>query len=279
MQDNEAIETAEAAETAGSNPRKVDKRFPVIELFGPVIQGEGSQAGQQTLFIRFGGCDFRCTKCDSMHAVEPKAVKKHATYMTAEEIAKWCHEEQRKTGVIWVTFSGGNPAMHDLTMLVALLKTMHFCINVETQGSLWQPWFNYANQLTISPKSPGMGEEFNPQKLARILSLTTEYLPVCIKVVVFSPRDFEFALMVEDLCRDFPHRFTYYLSVGNPHPPVLNEDLDLVDAEGVGPQTLKLLLLDDYRIMSEEVLEDPRLKAWRFLPQLHVLTYGNESKR
>lgn len=39
------------------------RTFPVIECFGPTIQGEGALAGLPTLFVRFGGCDFRCSWC------------------------------------------------------------------------------------------------------------------------------------------------------------------------------------------------------------------------
>jgi len=36
------------------------KMYPIIEIFGNTIQGEGALIGQQTAFVRFGGCDYRC---------------------------------------------------------------------------------------------------------------------------------------------------------------------------------------------------------------------------
>ena len=36
------------------------KLIPVVEIFGPTIQGEGAEAGVPTHFVRVGGCDFRC---------------------------------------------------------------------------------------------------------------------------------------------------------------------------------------------------------------------------
>ena len=57
-------------------------RFPVVEVFGPTIQGEGELAGVPTAFVRFGGCDYRCTWCDSLHAVLPEDVRE-APRMTA----------------------------------------------------------------------------------------------------------------------------------------------------------------------------------------------------
>ena len=35
----------------------------ISEIFGPTIQGEGALAGRLTVFVRTGGCDFRCDWC------------------------------------------------------------------------------------------------------------------------------------------------------------------------------------------------------------------------
>jgi len=44
----------------------------VSEIFGPTIQGEGALIGQPTVFVRTGGCDYRCSWCDSLHAVDSR---------------------------------------------------------------------------------------------------------------------------------------------------------------------------------------------------------------
>ena len=41
------------------------KPTPVLEIFGPTIQGEGMVIGRKTMFVRTGGCDYRCSWCDS----------------------------------------------------------------------------------------------------------------------------------------------------------------------------------------------------------------------
>jgi uncharacterized Fe-S radical SAM superfamily protein PflX len=84
---------------------KKAKRLAVVEVFGPVIQGEGPLAGSKTMFVRFGGCDYRCTKCDSLHAVIPQAVKKNAQYLTAEEITDKLVALRGHSGTNWVTQS------------------------------------------------------------------------------------------------------------------------------------------------------------------------------
>jgi 7-carboxy-7-deazaguanine synthase len=271
------------------------KRHPVIELFGPVIQGEGSQAGVQTLFIRFGGCDYRCAKCDSLHAVIPGAVQKNAEWLTPLEIADRCTAIRDTTGVEWITFSGGNPLMHRLDELVSILTTRDFQINVETQGTLWQDWLYAVTIVTVSPKSLGMGEKFEEGKYRRFLERLNGTRPLCVKVVVFSQQDLEFALFIQQITHEMacnwlyggPEAIAYYLSLGNPYPPTLDEETlalianpDLTgELNGLAPINLTDSLLTDYRLLSEEILVDPRLKAFRFLPQLHVLVYGNETGR
>src|SRR5690348_2434175 len=208
------------------------KRLAVLEVFGPTIQGEGPLAGSRTMFVRFGGCDYRCTNCDSLHAVEPKAIKKHAKYLTAEEITDELTRLRGRSGTNWVTLSGGNPCMWDLTRLVQLLRGAKFAVAVETQGTFSPEWLTKCGMVVISPKSPGMGEKFEPEKFRNILQLCwANQVPCAVKVVVFSAQDLEFAVQVAEEvegCRP-PHymRELMFLSLGNPYPPVLTQEYDV----------------------------------------------------
>ena len=76
--------------TAARRPRAARPRgaktFPVIEIFGPTIQGEGAEAGLPTHFVRFGGCDYRCSWCDTMYAVDPAVVRATAERLSGDAI-------------------------------------------------------------------------------------------------------------------------------------------------------------------------------------------------
>lgn len=271
---------------------KKAKRIAVVEIFGPTIQGEGPLAGSKTMFVRFGGCDYRCVKCDSLRAVIPGAVKKYARYLTAEEIADELIRLRGISGTTWVTLSGGNPCMWDLTRLIQLLKGAKFGIAVETQGTLAPEWLSKVQMVVISPKSPGMGEKFEPEKFKNVLQLCwANSVPVAVKVVVFSALDIEFACEVEECINSAnpPYYMSelLYLSLGNPYPPALNEDFsesgELLQQSSIGHETVegnhRLLLLDHYKVLLEEFTTNPRMVSWRFLPQIHVLVYSNEAAR
>ena len=260
------------------------KKIAVIETFGPTIQGEGPLAGSKTMFVRFGGCDYRCTKCDSLHAVIPAAVKANASYLTAEEIADRIIPGAKASGTPWVTLSGGNPCMWDLSRLIHLLHGAGLGVAVETQGTLAPDWLRLCQMVVISPKSPGMGEKFEPEKLVKFLQATLPKKPhlpkpaVALKVVVFSQQDIDFAIDVTEVAARVPDAVTpgmLFLSLGNHAPPLL-EGTELVTET---PPDFRLQLLQQYRILAEEVAEDPRITHFRILPQLHVLAWANESEK
>src|SRR3954447_6224 len=104
--------------------------IPVVEIFGPTIQGEGAEAGIPTHFVRVGGCDFRCSWCDTMYAVDPQIVRETAETLSSQEIVT--RVEALDGRPEWVTISGGNPALHKLDELVSGLHCAGFRVSVET---------------------------------------------------------------------------------------------------------------------------------------------------
>lgn len=245
------------------------KRIPVIETFGPTIQGEGSMCGFQTMFIRLGLCDFKCKMCDSMHAVDPLQVKANATYMMAAEAAQKCIDMMGNCP--YVTISGGNPCLWDLNEAIDLFHAHGKKVAIETQGARWADWLTKCDVVTISPKGPGMGEAFMEHdyevfrdKLIKPSVNGEINAKVCLKIVVFGQEDLDFAKDVYALteCPTLP----LYLSLGNPVLP----GVDMSYSEHV------TLLSDSYQQLAERMYQDPILCNAIFLPQLHVFIWSNK---
>lgn len=224
----------------------------VSEIFGPTIQGEGDLIGAPTVFVRFGGCDYRCVWCDTLYAVLPEYKATWRT-MTPQEIRD--EVKAHSTGSTIVTFSGGNPALYDLTGLVGLLADDGHAVAVETQGSVFKPWLADVAFLTVSPKPPSSGMETNEAVLRQVLECHPHSI---LKIVVGSHEDYEWA---KGLISRMPKR-RVYLQPCNPY-----------GASPAAASEAPEASLAMYRQVAEWVLRD----QWEFvrvLPQLHLLAWG-----
>lgn len=138
------------------------KLIPVVELFGPTIQGEGMVIGQKTMFVRTGGCDYRCHWCDSAFTWDGS---EKSEPLSAEGIIERLNSLS-ENGYSHVTISGGNPALHKgIGELVALLNEKGVATAIETQGTIFQCWINRVDEVTVSPKPPSSGMETDWTKL------------------------------------------------------------------------------------------------------------------
>ncbi len=139
----------------------------ISEIFGPTIQGEGALIGMPTVFVRTGGCDFRCSWCDTRYAVDP-AFRADWQPMDAEAILA---EINRLSGgePILVTLSGGNPALQPLEPCCCSASCRP-SLRHGTQGSKAQPWFDALDYLTLSPKPPSSGMPFRQDRFDACLA-------------------------------------------------------------------------------------------------------------
>jgi len=248
-----------------------------MEIFGPTIQGEGMVVGRKTMFVRTGGCDYRCSWCDSRFTWDGS---EKATMMTPMEV--W--EKLVELGTVFrdnesaareawlnfnhVTISGGNPALIGEPMheLISLLMKNGISVGLETQGSKWQLWFLLVDDLTISPKPPSSGMPTDWNNLTFIIDRLKAAAAVrgqdhhnfSLKVVVFDDIDYNYAVEVRQRYIDVP----MFLSVGN------------VDAYESGDISQRLLKSLEW--LWNKVIEDPRMNDVRVLPQLHTLVWANK---
>lgn len=228
----------------------------IAEIFGPTIQGEGALIGEPTVFVRAGGCDYRCSWCDSLHAVESHYRHSWAP-MSAEEIWRKVRQlsgEQPLT----VSLSGGNPAIQDFGPLISMGRAAGYRFACETQGSVARRWFSDLDTLVLSPKPPSSGESPDWDAFNSCRTAGARARQQVMKIVVFDDVDYQWAREVHGHHPDLP----LYLQPGNPE---VDPDLP------VDPQSLA----DRLGWLTEKAMADGWF-APRILPQLHVLIWGNK---
>jgi len=227
----------------------------IAEIFGPTIQGEGALIGEPTVFIRAGGCDYRCAWCDTLHAVD-SAYRHEWAEMTPAAV--WQRVRALSGGKpLTVSISGGNPAIQDFSEVIALGQAEGYRFACETQGSVARPWFAALDTLVLSPKPPSSGETPDWAAFRACLSEAAGGPRVVLKIVVFDEADYGWAKEVAGQFPDLP----LFLQPGNPEVDP-DQPVDLQAAAG----------------RMEWLAGRATADKWfdvRILPQLHVLIWGN----
>lgn len=95
------------------------------------INGEGTRAGELAVFVRFTGCNLRCSYCDTMWANEPGCPYEE---MSPQEICEYV----RGTGISNVTLTGGEPLLQkDADELIGrLIRECGVRVEIETNGAV-----------------------------------------------------------------------------------------------------------------------------------------------
>jgi 7-carboxy-7-deazaguanine synthase len=233
----------------------------ISEIFGPTVQGEGPLIGRPAVFVRAGGCDYRCTWCDTLYAVLPE-YRTEWTPMTPEQILSRI-DALTDGHPILVTLTGGNPASQPLEQLIELGRTRGYSFALETQGSVAASWFAALDWLILSPKPPSSDMTTDWDALDACLGAAGQGPRMVLKIVVFDDADFAYA---KDASRRHP-ALPVYLQVGNPAPLIAADGRHTEDAD-----------IDDLnarlRWLIGRVTEDRWFDA-TVLPQLHVSAWGN----
>ncbi|UOQ47008.1 7-carboxy-7-deazaguanine synthase QueE [Gracilibacillus caseinilyticus] len=237
-------------------------KVPVLEIFGPTIQGEGMVVGRKTMFVRTAGCDYSCAWCDSKFTWDGSA-KEDINMMTADSVFQRL-KELGDNQFDHVTISGGNPALlKSIDGLIEILHANEIEVALETQGSRWQDWFVKIDDLTISPKPPSSKMKTDWSVLDDIFEQLKEHQRLnhtSLKIVVFDQEDLHFA---EELHQRYP-AIAFYLQVGNE------------DVEEAGTDQIASRLLNSYQWLIDQVMSNGRLNRVHVLPQLHTLVWGNK---
>jgi organic radical activating enzyme len=160
----------------------------IIEIFAS-LQGEGLRQGEPTVFIRFSGCNLKCSFCDTRYAW--KGGLDFRPFQVLKEIRKL----RSRYPADWVCLTGGEPLLQDVSGLVEDLRQEGLKIQVETNATLYRPlavdWY------TVSPKPPRY-------------SYRPEYRKRAKEVKLVVTRSLSFGT-VERLRKEFPARIPLLL--------------------------------------------------------------------
>lgn len=129
--------------------------YQVVESFVS-INGEGAHAGELAAFIRFKGCNLRCSYCDTSWANSPDAAYE---LKSTAQLCGWV----RDTGVKNVTLTGGEPLLQkNIEELIDALIAQGNRVEIETNGSIALSQFAEMRRrpvFTMDYKLPSSGME------------------------------------------------------------------------------------------------------------------------
>ena len=97
--------------------------YPIVEIFHSV-QGEGFHAGIPHVFVRFGNCNLRCEWCDTDFLTYEE---RNLESIVDEVLSYDCDR---------VIFTGGEPALQDLSTIGSILKKEGISLSIETNGTI-----------------------------------------------------------------------------------------------------------------------------------------------
>ena len=112
--------------------------YRINEIFYS-LQGEGRNTGRAAVFIRFSGCNLRCSFCDT----DFSSYTEMSSDDILEAIRPWKH-------CGFVVLTGGEPSLQVDDALVDALHREGFCLAMETNGTHAVP--EGIDWVTVSPK-------------------------------------------------------------------------------------------------------------------------------
>lgn len=116
------------------------------------IQGEGIHVGRPAIFVRLFGCNLQCPLCDTDYTSERKLIGPAGLVELVQEI---------NVAATLVVITGGEPFRQNITPAVEALLAAGFQVQIETNGTLYQPGFPYDRADVIcSPKAGSLAKGY-----------------------------------------------------------------------------------------------------------------------
>ena len=137
----------------------MNSTLPIVEIFGPTLQGEGPAAGRNAMFIRFGGCNLTCSWCDTPYSWDGKRfnLREQIHQMAVPDITA------RLLPAQICVITGGEPLLYQgspgFPLLMMRLKRQYSALHLETNGTIEPTEYviRLFDHITVSPKLPSAG--------------------------------------------------------------------------------------------------------------------------
>ncbi len=228
------------------------------------IQGEGLLVGTRQIFLRFTGCNLRCSYCDTSWSFK-KAEKcrlylKTGSKNPVEDIENPVSTAQLKKLIKhfnspWISFTGGEPLLWaDYIREVTLsLKPKGYRFLLESNGTLYKqlavciPCIDMVSMDFKLPSATGQ----NLWKSHRLFLLKAREKPCYIKIVITGESSFQEVAQAVDIIKNVDASIPLILQPATPF------------------NTSYAPLIENVLKMQEMALE--KLKDVRILPQVHRL--------
>lgn len=131
------------------------KTYRVVETFYS-LQGEGRYAGMPAMFVRFFGCNLKCSFCDEpLHKSRQNIVLEHESAVElAIELERMRQSwSQDSEGAQLIIFTGGEPSIYNINAIVDKWRALNgrLTFAVETNGYELENVSN-CDLITLSPK-------------------------------------------------------------------------------------------------------------------------------
>ena len=174
------------------------------------INGEGQNAGELALFLRFTGCNLHCDWCDTTWANDKDAPK---NVLTTAELADIAKEAIENCDVRNVTLTGGEPLLQqDIAELCAELAKLGLNVEIETNGAI--PLESFLENFDRNSMRPSITMDYKLPSSKMEQYMCTENLALLdmsdtLKFVCGSIEDMERAVVILE---DAKPRCTAYFS-------------------------------------------------------------------
>lgn len=135
-----------------SAARDIAEGFLVKEIFY-TLQGEGPAAGLPAVFVRFAGCNLRCTFCDTDFD--------DGEHMDVITLVKRIRQLIPPFSNYRIVLTGGEPMLQPLPVLITHLNAIGINgkVDIETAGTVWPTGMTKVAphvRIVCSPKTPSV---------------------------------------------------------------------------------------------------------------------------